>query len=593
MLNFISELLSTSIDSLNNSLAETAPHQVILATAAIGFLYNQYHNPWISRSLRSVNNQTYQQRLLDIAYELTQNLPQVKKHLAKELDKNLQSTREKLSTQRATMQLRDKLPKQGLKATEILKQFDIEPNDCLYPFREIDHQPDDQKFNVLDGDGQDSGALYAVHPKELTELLKEVYGKTALTNPMHDKWPRVNAMQAEIIHWCQNLFNGEKEGYGLLTHGGTTSIIEAMAAYVMHARANHTAYPEIIVPETAHAAFKKAANLLGATLITVPVDPDTGAVTARQMRSYISRNTAVIVGSAPSFMNGIADPISDLGKLAEEYEIPLHVDACLGGFLTAFLDTSNTPLDFRVKGVTSISADLHKYGCCPKGTSVCLFNNNSPALSVYAALNWSGGLYVTPGILDGSTSGARVAEIYATLAYYGQEQYQNIAQDIIQLQYTIKEKVDKLDDIFIYGTPNYSVLGFRSNTLNSHYIADELDKRGWKLNLLQNPDGFHFCLTHVHTLVNNLENKFIDDLAASILAVKTYAKDRKASGNVKVYGAVGMMPTAVQAEVCLQYQKERLAFKASKNLRLFTESKAIIKSKHEQLPNNTIDLAVI
>lgn len=560
--------MSQAIEKFDNSMEDTPAHQLVIATAAMYFLYQQLNNPSIERAIRARNNTTYKQKALDWVYGYAKYIPQVHQHVDDELNKNLRSIREKLESQRAEMVLQDEMPEKGLPVGDILGSFGIDIQDChlnLDP-SQIER---DRQFTVSDGDGQDSGALYAVHPKELTELLKEVYGKTALSNPLHEKWPRINAMQAEIIQWCQRLFHGTNEGYGLLTHGGTTSIIEAMSAYVRHARDQGIQHPEIVVPETAHAAFKKAADLTGATLVMVPVDKKTGAVSARSMHTYLSRNTAVMVGSAPSFMNGIHDPIDELGILAQRFHIPLHVDACLGGFLTAFLNTSDAPLDFRVPGVTSISADLHKYGCCPKGTSVCLFSENSPALSVYAALNWPGGLYVTPGILDGSTSGARVAEVYATLSYYGQETYRKIAVDIIALRQRLQMKVSQLSqsveeidrkDFYVYGDPQWSVLGFRSDTLNPQLVADEMEKRGWKFNLLQNPTGCHFCLTHVHTLIHGFEEKFINDLIYSILAVKAYGVDKKSTGQVKVYGAIGVMPTDVQEAVGIAYQKARLHY---------------------------------
>lgn len=572
MFGFLFDLMNTAVTSLDDMLEDTPAHQIILGTAALYFLYNQYNNPWVARSYRSRHNASIKQRMIDTGYAVAKNIPGVRALVDKELDKNLASFRSKIETQRAEMTLRDEIPDTGLSIEEILSQFGIGVADCSFDFKGMDEEATRREFIVQSDDGKDSGALYAVHPKELTELLKEVYGATALTNPIHDKWPRINAMQAEIIRWCQNMFHGSADGYGVLTHGGTTSIIEAMYAYVIHARNMGIAYPEIVVPETAHAAFKKAAELTGATLITVPVDKKTGAVKPSNMIRYISNNTAVIVGSAPSFMNGIHDPIAELGQLAEKKNIPFHVDGCLGGFLTAFLDTSDRPMDFRVPGVTSISADLHKYGYCPKGTSVCLFSKDSPVLSVYAALNWSGGLYATPGILDGSTSGARVAEVYATLAYYGRARYQQIAESVILLKEKIEAKLlERIEqsselsseDIYVYGNPKWSVLGFRSHTLNPHLIADELDKKGWKLNLLQQPDGFHLCLTHVHASIDEFEVQFINDLEEAVLAVKNYPVDMKPRGNVKVYGTVGMMPIELQREICNQYQKERLKFKAT------------------------------
>lgn len=556
MLTYITDLLTIAIDGFDESLQDVPAHQLVLATAALYFLWQRL--PDLTQTYRARHNTTYKQKVLDAVYGIAKKLPFVPTILNKELDKNLHSTMEKLTTQRANMVLQAQMPAEGVSVLRILNEFGINPEDCTFNFTSINDGDPERESTVQHGDGQDSGALYAVYPIELSELLQKIYAATALTNPLHDKWPRISAMQAEVINWCQNLFHGSEEGYGLITHGGTSSIIEAMAAYVLHARATGIHSPEIVVPETAHAAFKKAADLTGAKLITVPVDKKTGAVSATEMRKYISKNTAVMVGSAPSFMNGINDPIAELGTLAQEKNIPFHVDACLGGFLTAFLDTTSAPMDFRVPGVTSISADTHKYGLCPKGTSVCLFSKDSPATSVHAALNWPGGLYATPGIIDGSTSGARIAEIYTVLSYYGRQKYQDIAQRIVTLRQSIQEKVAVIDGISIYGNPQWSVLGFCSDHLNPHAIADELEKRGWKLSLLQNPDGFHLCLTHVHTLVEGFADQFAHDLQAAVTAVKSAPPNRKPSGNVKVYGAIGMLPTLIQKMICDQYQKARL-----------------------------------
>ena len=226
-------------------------------------------------------------------------------------------------------------------------------------------------------------------------------------------------------------------------------------------------------------------------------------------------------------------------------------------------------MDFQVPGVSSISADTHKFAFCPKGTSICLFSKDSPALPIYAALNWQGGLYATAGILDGSTSGARVGEIYATLCYFGQKKYRETAEAILKLRERLQDRVGQLSgsdlasnkrDIYVYGDPKLFLLGFRSETLNPHLIAEALNARGWKLNLLQNPPGFHLCLTEVHTLIEGFEDKFITDLQASILDAKAFPPDSKPPENVKVYGAIGMMPTAVQKEVGIQYQKARLFY---------------------------------
>ena len=310
MFNFLFNLVKRKVRSFDKALKDIPASEIVIATAVLMFLYRQYQNPWIARAYRARNNKTQQQHLLDLVYGMAKHFPPISRAIKQEIDKNIQGTKNKLAEQRAKMSLQETMPEHGMPVAVILKEFDIDINECSFDFQSIHESHPARKLTVQKGDGKGSGALYTVRLRELTELLKEVYGKTELVNPMHEhKSPRINAMLAEIINWFQHLFHGSKKGYGILTHGGSTSIIEAMSAYVIHARSKGIEQPEIVVPETAHAAFIKAAQLTGATLITVPVDKDTGAVHPEVMRKYISKNTAVIVGSAPSYMNGICDPL--------------------------------------------------------------------------------------------------------------------------------------------------------------------------------------------------------------------------------------------------------------------------------------------
>lgn len=572
MFEFLFNLLNSGVDVFNDTFQETAPSHIVFATAALYFAYNQYQNPSIYRAIRARHNTTATQQALDSVYAVAKYIPAVRRFAEGEAYKEIESVRSELATLRSKMNLRETLPDDGVPIADILREFDIDVKNCNYNFLAVtDHHPD-RTFTVQPGDGQDSGVVYTAHPKELTEAIKEVVGKTALVNPMHEhKSPRILAMKAEIIHWCQHLFHGSPKGYGIITHGGSTSIIEAMTAYVIRARQNGIQFPEIVVPETAHAAFHKAALITGATLIKVPVDPRTGAVSPATMEKYISKQTAVIVGSVPQYMDGICDPAKELGQLALKHRLPLHLDACLGGFYWALKGQDDKPFDFRVKGVSSISADFHKFGYCPKGSSVCLFSEDSPALPIYAALNWRGGLYATPNLLDGSTSGARIAEIYVTMLYYGRKRYQQIAETIGAMRQQIQQKVAEAfpqpvaggkREFYVFGQPELFLLGFRSDTLNAHFIANEMDYRGWKLNSLQDPDGFHLCLTHVHTLIPGLADKFIKDLKESIDDVKKYPPDFKPKGKVKVYGKLKTTPSEIQQKIGIDYQRALLFYAA-------------------------------
>src|SRR3990167_2901640 len=322
-----------------------------------------------------------------------------------------------------------------------------------------------------------SGAVYAEYDEKLSALLQYVWSKTALTNPLHSEWPLINLMEAEVISMCQQLLHGEQGAPGMMTHGGSTSILEACKAYVLYARANGNNDPEIIVPESVHVAFDKAAKLLNARLIKVPVDPKLGTADVRAMERAITSRTCLIVGSAPSFPSGVMDPIQDLAAVAKKHCLPCHVDSCLGGFLTVFATEAGfslPPCDFSVDGVTSVSIDTHKYGQTPKGTSVLLFKRGCSATPTHAHLDWVGGMYVTPGI-DGSRSGADIATAWAVLCYKGRKEYVKETAAILSLQRDLVEQLRKIEGVCIPYDPKLSVIPIQTaKGINSLLVADRL-----------------------------------------------------------------------------------------------------------------------
>lgn len=396
-----------------------------------------------------------------------------------------------------------------------------------------------------------SGAIYIDPPPELLNLLAEVFKLTAYTNPLHPHWPFLMAMEAQVISWSQNLFGGKTGNPGLITHGGTSSIIEAINIYVQHKRAEGVITPEIVVPDTAHAAFIKGARITGAKLIVLPTDRKTGKVAPHFLKRFINKKTAMIVGSAPSFMNGVCDDIEALGQVALEKKVPLHVDGCLGGWMSAFDDRPDAPkLDFRVPGVTSISADTHKYGYAPKGSSVLLFSDKyKPSTD----LEWPGGLYVTKNHLDGSRSGFQIAALYATLKYFGVDFYRKTTKDILDLSEKIRQGVNQIDGVYARGDAKHMVIGIASDELDIHVICDQMKERGWSLSRLQKPDGFHLCVTKVHTDRQGFLDEFISELEASVLYTKAHP-EVKSEGEAKAYGKLDDgIPPFVQDQIGAGY----------------------------------------
>jgi sphinganine-1-phosphate aldolase len=298
---------------------------------------------------------------------------------------------------------------------------------------------------------------------------------------------------------CVDLYKGGANGVGSLTTGGTESILVAMCGYREWARKTKgIRHPEIIIPVTAHAAFNKAAGYFGMPIITVPVDPKTFQVDIRAVEAAISGRTAVLVGSAPCFPTGTVDNITELGKLALKYNIGLHVDACLGGFVLPFVKMAGyevPDVDFSVPGVTSISCDVHKYGCTPKGISTLMWKNTEMRrFQYFVTPEWTGGIYATPTI-TGSKNGSISAAAWAVMNCYGKDGYTENGRLIRVAVDTIKDGIRGIPELEVMGDPIINVIAFTSTKINIYKIYDRLTENGWHAVSLQNPSGIHLCVT--------------------------------------------------------------------------------------------------
>ena len=252
--------------------------------------------------------------------------------------------------------------------------------------------------------GYASGAVYHGDPEHVA-FLSRVYTAHSQSNPLHpDLWPSATKFEAEIVAMTASMLSaGHAPGtpvVGTVSSGGTESILLAMKAYRDHARESRgIAEPEIVAPVTAHAAFDKAARFFDMRLVRVPVDEKFG-VDPNELAAALTERTAVVVGSAPTFPHGVIDPIPEIAALAAERGVGCHVDACLGGFILPWarrLGYPVPPFDFRLPGVTSMSADTHKYGYAAKGSSVVLYRDRElRQFQYYTVTDWPGGLYLSP-----------------------------------------------------------------------------------------------------------------------------------------------------------------------------------------------------
>lgn len=399
-------------------------------------------------------------------------------------------------------------------------------------------------------DGFVSGAVYHGDQSHI-EFLNRVYALNSQSNPLHaDIWPSTTKYEAEIVSMTANMLGagaatGEigapEEIGGTVTSGGTESILLAMKTYRDRASERQgIKRPEIIVPVTAHAAFEKAAQYFNIKLVRIPVD-DRYCADVKSARRALNRNTIAVVGSAPAFPHGTIDPIEELSELARQHGVGFHTDACLGGFILPWAERLGYPVppfDFRLPGVTSMSADTHKYGYAAKGTSVVLYRGAElRRYQYYATPDWPGGLYLSP-TLAGSRPGALSAACWAAMLSMGEQGFLQAAKMILETGAAIRSGIAAIPELRVLGDPLW-VIAFTSDSLDIYRVLDFMTSRRWSLNGLQRPPAVHIAVTLRHTEPGVAE-RFIADLQAGVAHVQ--ANPQEGGGMAPVYGMAGSMP---------------------------------------------------
>ncbi len=238
------------------------------------------------------------------------------------------------------------------------------------------------------------------------------------------------------------------------------------------------------------------------------------------MRAAITPNTIMLVGSAPSYPQGVVDPISEIAALAAEHGLLCHVDACVGGFMLPFVRKLGYPIppfDFSVPGVTSISADLHKYGYTAKGASLILYRDKALRRhQMFAYTDWPGGIYASP-TMAGTRPGGAIASAWAVMNYLGEDGYLRIADIVMQTVAKLRQGIAAIDGVHILGDPDMSVMALGSDSLDIYQIGDEMTVRGWHLDRQQFPPSLHLTIHAGHAPV---ADQFLDDLASSVAQVR-------------------------------------------------------------------------
>jgi glutamate/tyrosine decarboxylase-like PLP-dependent enzyme len=387
--------------------------------------------------------------------------------------------------------------------------------------------------------GQCSGTMYC-GDHDHYDYLNEAFSHFSYVNSLQrDMCPSSTKFEAEVIAMTLDLLGAaaltETTPAGLVTSGGSGSIAHAVLAYREHRPTSGR--PNMIKPETAHPAFSKAGHLFGVEMRIAPVDPATTLVDLDWVADHVDENTVALIGSACNYGYGTVDPIGDLGALALDRGIGLHVDGCLGGFILPFgreLGYDIAPFDFSVPGVTSISADTHKYGYALKGTSVLCFADKALRNDQYFYLtDWSGGKYCSPG-MDGSRSAGLLAATWAAMVHLGRSGYRRYAEQIFATSATMQAAVRSHDSLRIMGQPSF-LFSFTSDEYDVYLVNDFLRTRGWRMNGQQYPNAIHMAVTRPQTQPGVAE-KWALDLADAVEFALAHKDEPAKSG--AIYGGV-------------------------------------------------------
>jgi glutamate/tyrosine decarboxylase-like PLP-dependent enzyme len=339
-------------------------------------------------------------------------------------------------------------------------------------------------------------------------------------------------MEDSVLDFAADLLHGP-EAVGHITSGGSESIFVAMKAARDWSRANlaHVEKPEIVMPFSGHPTFNRASEYLGYSVKRIPVGADFRADVAAMERA-ITKNTIAIIGSAVCFPYGVVDPIVDLGRIAKERGLWLHVDACISAYSAPFCRDLGYPVpdfDFRVEGVTSISGDLHKYGFCAKGTSTVLYRDPSyQKYQPFAFDNWPNGTFANPNVA-GSRPGGSISAAWAVLSYLGRDGYLRLNKRLMEMRQHYIDGINAIEGLQINGQPHSLIISFRSmdsKAVNADALADGMLERGWFLGRQRTPPGLMMGLSLPHEAARD---DFLRDLSEVVTDVRK-GGDQPSSG---------------------------------------------------------------
>jgi glutamate/tyrosine decarboxylase-like PLP-dependent enzyme len=403
-------------------------------------------------------------------------------------------------------------------------------------------------FRKEDADWRDGRTFSLVYHagEEHEETLKaayELFFSENFLNPM--AFQSLKKMEAEVVRMTAAMVNGGPDVVGTMTSGGTESILLAVKTARDRARSKNKKLgkPNVVAPETIHPAFDKAAQYFGLEMRFSRLTPGYRA-DVKDLETLIDANTVLIAASAPQYPHGVIDPIGDIAELALRRGLPFHVDACVGGFVLPWIERLGHPLprwDFRVKGVTSMSADVHKYGFTTKGASVVLYRDMSYLRhQFFVSTDFPGGIYASPTIA-GTRPGGAIAAAWASLMTLGEEGFLDHARRALEATKIIAQGIAEIPELELIVKPDATIVAWRARPetgLDTYVIADQLTDRDWLVDRQHHPACIHCTVTSNH-LPHAAD--YVKDVAAAVAYVKAHP-ELESRGNAAMYGMMAKIP---------------------------------------------------
>ncbi len=381
--------------------------------------------------------------------------------------------------------------------------MDDKPIDKAVILREL------EELHRLDHDYA-NGRILGSMCTEAHPFAKEVYCKfldTNLGDPGLFKGTKL--IEEKVIQSIGEMLSLDK-AYGNIVTGGTEANLMAIRAARNHARKYKGIVDgEIIIPDSAHFSFKKAADMLNLKIVEAKLD-DNYKIDVESVREAISDKTVAIVAIAGTTELGLIDPIEEISKIAHENNIYFHVDAAFGGFSIPFLKRIGYDLpvfDFSLEGVCSITVDPHKMGLAPIPAGGIIFRCeeylevmavDSPYLTVK-----------TQSTIVGTRLGASSAATYAIMKYFGKEGYSKIAKELMDNTAFFAEGLKEIG-YEIVCEPELNIVAFNHPDMDAHDLAQKLEELNWKVSVAKCPVAIRVVLMN-HIKRNHLE-ELLEDL---------------------------------------------------------------------------------